>query len=239
MKKLIFLLLALPLIGLGQKQTVVSASRYFPKADKVLEFEKGLTAHIAKYHSGDWKWRVYEIQTGEDAGGYMVVEGPKSWDEFDKRGNLGDEHTKDWNKNVAPFMTDKYSSVYSEYMEALSTVPLASFTDKISITHVFPKPGLSSMVEDVIKKLKKAWEAGTQTVAVYKTVVSGPFQYTLVSRYKDGLKELEEGYRKPFKERYEAANGEGTTETYLSKITESTDHVWAELLFYRPDLSAK
>jgi hypothetical protein len=239
MKKLIFLLLALPLIGLGQKQTIVSTSRYFPKADKVLEFEKGLTAHIAKYHSGDWKWRVYEIQTGEDAGGYMVVEGPKSWDEFDKRGNLGDEHTKDWNKNVAPFMSDKYSSVYSEYMEDLSTVALASFTDKIAITHVFPKPGLSTMVEDVLKKLKKTWEAGTQTVAVYKTVVSGPFQYTLVNRFKDGLKELEEGYRKPFKERYEGANGEGTLESYFSKINESTDHVWSELLFYRPDLSAK
>ena len=239
MKKLFFFLLALPLIGFGQKQTVVSTSRYFPKADKVLEFEKGLTAHIAKYHSGDWKWRVYEIQTGEDAGGYMVVEGPKSWDEFDKRGNLGDEHTKDWNKNVALYMTDKYSSVYSEYMEDLSTVPLTSFTDKIAITHVFPKPGLSAMVEDVLKKLKKAWEAGTQTVAVYKSVVSGPFQYMLVNRFKDGLKELEEGYRKPFKERYEGANGEGTQETYLSKINESTDHVWSELLFYRPDLSAK
>lgn len=239
MKKFLFFLLVFPLMGFGQKQTVVSSSRYFPKVDKVLEFEKGLAAHIAKYHSGEWKWRVYEIQTGEDAGGYMVVEGPKSWDEFDKRGNLGDEHIKDWNKNVAPYMTEKYSSSYAEYSEDLSTVPLASFADKISITHVFPKPGLSSKVEDVIKKLKKAWESGTQTVAVYKSVVSGPFQYTLVARYKDGLKELEEGYRKPFKERYEAANGEGTTETYLSKIAESTDHVWAELLFYRPDLSAK
>jgi len=239
MKKLFFFLLALPLIGFGQKQTVVSTSRYFPKADKVLEFEKGLAAHIAKYHSGDWKWRVYEIQTGEDAGGYMVVEGPKSRDECDNRSKLRDEHTKDWNKNVAAYMSDKYSSVYSEYMEDLSTVPLISFTDKIAITHVFPKPGLSQMVEDVIKKIKKAWEAGTQTVAVYKSVVSGPFQYTLVTRFKDGLKELEEGYRKPFKERYEATNGEGTLETYLSKINESTDHVWAELLFYRPDLSAK
>lgn len=239
MKKLLFFLLALPLIGFSQKQTVVSSSRYFPKVDKVPEFEKGLAAHIAKYHSAEWKWRVYEIQTGEDAGGYMVVEGPKSWDEFDKRGNLGDEHLKDWNKNVAPYMTDKYSSSYAEYSEDLSTVPLASFADKISITHVFPKPGLSPMVEDVIKKLKKAWESGTQTVAVYKSVVSGPSQYTLVSRYKDGLKELSEGYRKPFKERYEAANGEGTAESYLSKITESTDHVWSELLFYRPDLSAK
>jgi hypothetical protein len=70
----------------------------------------------------------------------MVVEGPKSWDEFDKRGNLGDEHTKDWNKNVAPYMSDKYSSVYSEYMEDLSTVPLASFTHKLLSHMCFPNP---------------------------------------------------------------------------------------------------
>ncbi len=239
MKKLFLFLLAFPLIGFSQKQTVVSSSRYFPKTDKVLEFEKGLTAHIAKYHSGDWKWRVYEIQTGEDAGGYHVVEGAKTWDEFDKRGNLGEEHIKDWNKNVAPFMTDKYSSTFSEYMEDLSTVQLASFTDKIAITHVFPKAGLSYMVEDILKKIKKGWEGGAQTVAVYRSVASGPFQYALVYRLKDGLKEFQEGYRKPFKERYEAANGEGTSETYLSKINESTDHSWSELLFYRADLSAK
>ncbi len=146
MKKLFFLLLAVPLIGIGQKQTVVNASRYFPKTDKVMEFEKGLTMHIAKYHSGDWKWRVYEIQTGEDAGGFHIVEGPKTWDEFDKRGNLGDDHIKDWNKMVAPFMSDKYSSSFSEYVEDLSTVQITSFTDKIAITHVFPKPGLSNMV---------------------------------------------------------------------------------------------
>ncbi len=95
------------------------------------------------------------------------------------------------------------------------------------------------MVEDVLKKIKKGWEGGTQTVAVYKSVASGPFQYALVYRMKDGLKEFQEGYRKPFKERYEAANGEGTSETYLSKITESIDHSWSELLYYRSDLSAK
>lgn len=239
MRKIFLFLLVLPLIGMSQKQTVVSASRYFPKTDKVLEFEKGLTAHIAKYHSGDWKWRIYEVQTGPDAGGYHVVEGPKTWDEFDKRGNLGDEHIKDWNKNVAPYMSDKYSSIFSEYEEDMSTVQLGDFSDKISITHVFPKPGMSALVQETIKKAAKEWEAGKQTVAVYSSVASGQFQYALVFRLKDGLKEFQEGYRKPFKERYETANGEGTLETFYQKISESTDHSWAELLFFRPDLSAK
>ncbi len=228
----------IPIIGISQ-QNVVSSSRYFPKMDKVMEFEKALTSHIQKYHSGDWKWRVYEIQTGPDAGGYHVVEGAKSWDEFDKRGNLGADHTNDWNKNVAIYLTDKYSSTYSEFQEDLSTTQLGSFTDKITITHIYPKPGMGSEVSEIIKKAKKAWAAGNQTVAVYQSVASGPSQLALVYRMKDGLKELTEGYRKPFKERYDATNGEGSSEALYQSINKTTDSSWSEMLFLRPDLSAK
>ena len=73
MRKIFLLCMLVPLFGISQNQTVVNSSRYFPKVDKVQEFEKALTAHIQKYHSGDWKWRVYEIQTGPDAGGYHIV----------------------------------------------------------------------------------------------------------------------------------------------------------------------
>ncbi|MEO6232477.1 MAG: hypothetical protein ABJB11_16505 [Ferruginibacter sp.] len=238
MKKIFLLLMLIPIIGISQ-QNVVSSSRYFPKMDKTMEFEKALTAHVQKFHSGDWKWRVYEIQTGPDAGGYHVVEGAKSWDEFDKRGNLGAEHTNDWNKNVSIYLTDKYSSTYSEFQEELSTTQLGNFTDKITITHIFPRPGMGGAVSAIIKKAKKAWAAGNQTVAVYQSVASGPTQFALVYRLKDGLKELAEGYRKPFKERYEAANGEGTTETLYQSINKNTDSSWSEMLFFRPDLSAK
>jgi hypothetical protein len=229
----------IPLLGMSQDKTVVNASRYFPKADKVLEFEKGLTAHIQKFHSGNWKWRVYEIQTGPDAGGYHVVEGPNSWDELDKRGNLGDEHIKDWNKNVAAYLTDRYSSSNFDYREDLSTSLVTDFTDKITITRVYPKPGMGNMVEDILKKAKKAWTAGNQTVAVYQSVASGEGQYALVYRLKNGLKELQRGYNKPMKERYENSNGEGTYDTWLEKITASTDHAWSEMLYFRADLSAK
>ena len=239
MRKIFLCLLLFPLFGIGQNQTVVNTSRYFPKPDKVLEFEKGLTAHIAKYHSGDWKWRVYEIQTGPDAGGFQIVEGPKSWDEFDKRGNLGDEHIKDWNKNVAPYLGDKYEAMFTVYREDLSTVPVSNYSDKITITHVFPKTAMANKVEETIKKAKKGWAAGDQTVAVYQSVASGHAQYALVFRLKDGLKELQEGYRKPYKERFESANGEGSYENFLEKINESSDNSWSEMLFYRPDLSAK
>ncbi len=239
MRKIFLLLLLAPLFGISQTQTVVSASRYFPKADKVLEFEKALLAHIQKFHSGDWKWRVYEIQTGPDAGGYHVVEGPKTWDENDKRGNLGADHTNDWNKNVAIYLTDRYSSSYSDFRDDLSTTQLGAFTDKITITHVFPKSGWGSKVEETLKIAKKAWAAGNQTVAVYQSVASGPAQYSLVFRLKDGLKELQQGYRKPMKDRYEESNGEGTYDAQMERIQKYTDNSWSEMLFFRADLSSK
>src|SRR5213595_1723039 len=124
MRKLALLCLLVPAMVLGQKKNVVNANRVFPKVDKVLEFEKALAAHAQKYHTGDWKWRVFEIQSGPDAGGYLTAEGPTSWEALDGRGNLGAEHTNDWNKSVAPYVTDKFEATYGIYVDSLSTVEL-------------------------------------------------------------------------------------------------------------------
>ena len=63
MRKIQLLLLFLPLLGFSQnKKNVLSVERYFPKMAKAMEFEKALTAHVQKFHNGDWKWRVYAIE---------------------------------------------------------------------------------------------------------------------------------------------------------------------------------
>jgi hypothetical protein len=239
MRKFFFLWLLLPFMGVGQVKNVVNVQRYFPKIDKTAEFEKAIASHAQKYHTGDYKWRVFEIQSGPDAGGYQVVEGPNSWDQIDKRGDLGTEHMNDWNKTIAPLLTERYSSTFAVYEEELSTIQLTDYSDKIAVNHVFPKPGWGDKVEELIKKVKKAWVAGSQTVAVYTSSSSGPFQYILVTRYKQGLKEREKTFRKPFKERYETENGAGAYDKYMEAIRENTDHAWSEILFMRADLGSK
>jgi hypothetical protein len=128
MRKFLFVLLLIPAFGISQTKNVISTTRMFPKADKVLDFEKALVAHAQKYHTGDWKWRVYEIQSGPDAGGYQVVEGPASWEGLDGRGDLGAEHTMDWNKTVSIYLTDKVEEAFSVYEDSLSTVALGNFS---------------------------------------------------------------------------------------------------------------
>ena len=239
MKKFFFLQLVLPLFGISQTKNVVSTHRVFPKVDKVLEFEKAIAAHAQKYHSGTAHWRVFAIQSGPDAGGFHITEGPTSWEAEDVRGNLGTEHNMDWNKSVAIYLTDRQSAGYSVYIDSLSTVALGDFSDKINITHVYPKMGHSDDVVNIIKKLKKNWTAAGVTVAVYSASSSGKAQYTLVTRYKQGLKERAAGFRKPFKESYESVNGEGSYAQYLKNIAEFTEDAWSELLFLRADLSSK
>lgn len=228
-----------PFVGSSQTKNVVSGHRVFPKVDKVLEFEKALTAHAQKYHSGDATWRVFEIQSGPDFGGYHIVEGPTSWDALDKRGNLGTEHNNDWNQSVAIYLTDRQSASYSVYVDSLSTVALGDFSDKINITHVFPKIGCGPKIVGIIKDLKKVWTADGSTVAVYSVSSSGPTQFALVTRYKQGLKEKADGFRKPFKATYESIHGANSYEKYLENIRQYTNDAWSELLFLRPDLSSK
>ena len=229
----------IPVLGLSQQKNVVSANRVFPKVDKVLEFEKALTAHAQKYHTGDWKWRVFEIQSGPDAGGYHIVEGPNTWDQIDTRGNLGAEHNTDWNKSVTIHLADRGTNSYSVFQDTLSTIALTDYSDKININHVFPKIGWLNKIREEINKLKSVWKAGGESVAVYLSSSSGPIQYALVTRYKNGLKERESGYRKPFKDRYEAIHGVDSFENYLEVLRTYVDNAWSEMLFYRADLSSK
>jgi len=221
------------------EKNVVSVLRVFPKGDKVASFEKALAAHSQKYHTGTWKWRVFTVESGPDAGGYHITEGPMSWDDVDTRGNLGKAHQADWNMNVTPLLTDRGTSSYSVYRADLSTITLTDYSNKIAINHVFPKPGYLDDTEDLIKKLKKVWEAGGQTIAVYEASSSGPQQYAFVTRYKQGLKERVTGFRKPMKERYIQSNGEGSWDEYLKGVRSFIDHSWSELLFFDPELSSK
>lgn len=233
------LVLLIPLAGISQPKNVISTHRVFPKVDKVAEFEKALATHAQKYHNGDVHWRVFSIQSGPDIGGFHITEGPKSWESEDARGEISEEHQADWNKNIAVHLTEKQSGGYSVYVDSLSTVALGDFSDKIQVTHVYPKIGWSGKIVSMIKKLKAAWSAEGSTIAVYNTNGSGPMQYIFVTRYKQGLKEKAPGFRKPFRETYDKVHGAGAYEEYLEDLRLYVNEVWSELLFLRKDLSSK
>jgi hypothetical protein len=239
MRKIFLLCMLVPLLGISQNKTVISSFRITPKPDKVVEFEKALAAHAQKFHTGDMKWRVFEVQSGPETGAYHVSEGPTSWDAMDGRGDISPEHKLDWDKNVTPLSTGMGSSTYSQFNADLSTVQLTDYADKIIINHAYPKPGMINHITDLTKKLKKVWEAGNETVAVYNIINSGEPQIISVTRLKGGLKELDPSFRKSMAERYNVVYGEGTWDYYLADYAKYVEKRWSEMLFFRADLSSK
>jgi len=239
MRKLLLCWLFIPLTGLCQTKNVISTFRAFPKPEKIAELEKALTAHAQKFHTGEWKWRTYEILSGPDAGGYHVVEGPNSWAQLDERNDISAAHTSDWNTNVSPLTTTQGSQGYSVYREELSSTGLTDYTEKIAITHVYPKQGCTDTIIGLLKKIKVVWQKTNEPVAVYQASGSGAPQLVLVFRYKTGWKERDPGFRKSFMERYKAEYGNNAYNDYLAVIQQFVEKSWAEMLIYRSDLSSK
>jgi hypothetical protein len=239
MKIMYLIFLLVPSLGISQAKNVISTSRVFPKVDKQLEFEKALGTHSQKYHTGDVRWRVFQIQSGPDAGGYHIVEGPKTWESEDKRGDINVEHNNDWHKNITIYLTDRSSNGYSVYIDSLSTVAVGDYSDKIQITHIYPKLGCAYKIASMIKNMKAAWAADGSTVAVYEVNGSGAPQFAIVRRYKQGLKEKADGFRKSFSQTYDKIHGAGSYDIYIDNIKEYYNEVWSEILFLRTDLSSK
>lgn len=239
MRKYLFMLLLIPFSVIGQTKTILSANRFFPANDKLTEFKTALANHAQKYHTGDVAWRVWSIQSGPDAGGYMVTEGPSNWAALDGRGDISPEHTADFEKNVLPLTMGAGQSAYFDFQADLGTVQLTDYADKILITHITAKPGKINAVKDLIQKLKKVSEASKESVAVYATVYSGEPGYITVTRLRDGLKELAADYRKPLAERYNDAYGAGAFDAWLKDYSDAVQSRWSELLFFERDMSSK
>ncbi len=134
-------------------------------------------------------------------------------------------------KKVVIYLTDRISVSYSVYQDSLSTIAPGDFSDKIAVAHIYPKVGKNLKVRNLIKKLKAGWVADGSTIAVYAANSSGPSQFTIVTRYKQGLKEKAQGFRKPFKGTFEGVNGEDSYDDYLDQMGDCVDNVWSEMLF--------
>jgi hypothetical protein len=239
MKRFFIFLMLIPVVAISQTKTVLTSFRVYPKTDKIAEFEKALTSHAQKFHTGDLKWRVWSIESGPESGGYMVTEGPTSWDAMDTRGDISKEHTNDWNQNVMPLTTGQGTAIDLVFQPEFSTVQMTDYADKIVINHMTARPGMINAVLELIKQQKKVWENGKESVAVYSLMASGDPGYITVSRLKGGLKELNADFRKPMKDRYNEVNGAGSFDTFLKDYALAVEKRWSEMLFYHKELSSK
>jgi hypothetical protein len=246
MKKLTCLLLAmaLPLATLAQdtkkaatKPVVLSSYRVMAKPGHAKQLEAALAAHARKYHKGDRAWRVGEVMSGPDSSMYHITEGPTSWTSIDGRGDLGAEHTKDYETTVMPHVEKSTPDSYLTYQTALSTTDATKWTNKVAIQHLVVKPGRSGAMIDSLKKWKAIYEKLGMTVAVWRTSWSGETTYGVVFRLKNGLKEFDEptpAFRKTADELF----GAGEYDRLQQSVGDNCSKMWSELIEYKSELGS-
>ncbi|MXV51450.1 hypothetical protein GS399_10755 [Pedobacter sp. HMF7647] len=139
----------------AQEKIVMSTHRFFSKTDKIAELEKALATHTGKFHQGNNKWTIYRILSGPDAGGYHQEEGPIAWTQIEPATGKTSAAEEDLYKTVAP-LTSAIGAGCAIYRSDLSTSASDDFTDEISISHVFYKPGSELIMAEALGKMKKA-----------------------------------------------------------------------------------
>jgi hypothetical protein len=246
MKKLTCLLLALslPLAALAQdtkkaatKPVVLSSYRVEPKPGHAKQLEAALAAHARKYHKGDRSWRVGEVMSGPDSGMYHITEGPTTWTSIDARGDLGAEHTKDYETSVLPHVEKSTPDTYATYQTSLSTTDATKWTNKVGITRLVVKPGQGGPANEALKKWKAIYEKLGLTVAVWRTSWSGETTYAVVFRLKNGLKDFDEPTPE-FRKACDDLFGAGEYDKLQKASGDMYSKIWSELIEYKPALGS-
>lgn len=251
MKTYISLLIALavPLAVVAQDQTkpapaaapaqqVISSYRIMPKVGHDKALETALASHAKKFHKGENVWRVGVIMSGPDEGMYHIVEGPTNWAGVDSRGDLGEEHTKDYLDNIAPHVEKSTPNTYLTYVTDLSSTGPTQWTNKVMIDRLVVKPGRGADLYDALKKWKAINDKLGLAVAVWHAAFSGENSYAISYRLKDGFKVFDEDKPK-FRKAADELFGPNEYARLLQADTDDLVTEWQELVEFKPELGSK
>lgn len=251
MKKLAYLilLLALPILAPAQeakkdaapaapKKNTISTYRIFAKDGHDAALKAALAAHAQKFHTGSWKWRVSDVLTGPDMGSYQITEGPNSWTDLEGRGDLGPEHTKDYDTNLLPHIEKSTPESYLTYQEELSTTAASNWSTKVVITHIYYKPGRGPATFAAIKTYKAVWEKLGYNFVVWSSFASGEPQYVVGRRLKNGFKDFDDN-SPAMRQAYDDVNGAGSYDRVQDETARDVSHSVGEMIEFKPELSSK
>jgi hypothetical protein len=169
----------------------------------------------------------------------MIVEGPNSWTDLETRGDLGAEHMKDYQTNIAPNVEKSTPQLYATYEPEASTVASGAYSPtKTLITHITVKPGRGPAELATLRSWKKVWEKRGLNVVVWNLFYSGEPGYIVSVRLKNGWKDLDlDGPTS--RQAADEIGGPGTYDRLQEEASKNIANTVNEMIEFQPDLSSK
>jgi hypothetical protein len=243
MKRSVVVMLSAILLSVAlsqaQDKATLSTYRILPKSGKDAALKKAIAAHAAKYHTGNWKWRVFMVLSGPDEGAYMINEGPNSWTDLENRKDISDEHTRDYETNVLPLVERTVPESYFIYQKELSSDAVGGPMKKALLRSFYTKPGKAARFKEYLKTWKQVWEKMGRKVTVWSSFYSGEPRIVVAGRLTDGWINLEESRSKEAIAAFDELAGTGAYVRFLEDMDRYVARIDEEMIELLPDVSSK
>jgi thiol-disulfide isomerase/thioredoxin len=242
MKKLVYTLLLIPFLMLGQnaqESMVIENVMLTVNPEKVAEFEAGIAAHNKKFHAeGPYGARVYNVLNGKNAGKYMLIMGPLPWSAMDARPS-SQEHTDDNNKNVNQYLMPEVEVNYMKMHPELSNFSKDFEINKVSVFMIDVKRFKDmDFMDKVVKKVVKVYKEKMpdQLYGVYTNEMNNMngMDFGWVEFFDNSSWMAKED---KFMQYFEEVHGAGSFAAFLADLEATTDGENTEVWALRKDLS--
>lgn len=235
------LLLAVGYAGLCQEKTLVQSIMLRPKVGEIAQFENSLKIHNQKFHGAADKVYVFQIITGARMGFYQIAWPPTSWADLDNQ-KPNPAHEQDVQNNIAAKLAENDGMMFTRRVDSVShgDQDWSIAKTQVSIWHM--KRGKTAEWLGWVKKMKMAFDGSNdpRNYTIYVKQMAGTdAQVILISRFKNGWKEMESGYYTPIKDIYTKAYSAAEWEEYMKAYNEMVESTETYLRVFRPDLSSK
>jgi hypothetical protein len=252
MKKIFFVLFMVSaMAAYSQRTDLVTVNTVKPKAGQKMAFEAAYKKHVAAFHKAGQRIDVYEIMSGEYQGNYHLVNGGRSFADFDKERPDATAHNLDLDKTFFPLLEKTMNATY-RFMDTLSLRPdTTSGSFVVTINHL--KQGL--VLADYRRELARAIKINSAVTTGFFSTLStnyfeqlwdGSDQVTVTIRnLKNGFKDLEpptspvSPASPTFRQAYEKAYGGTAWDDRIKLFDGSVIKTEQYVMRWRKDLSTQ
>lgn len=209
-----------------------------PKIDQIATFEKNMAAHNKKYHNeGNKTASVWYNLTGSNAGKYVVAIGPVTFTDYDSY-EQSDEHDKDWNENVLPYVKEVSDYEFWKLDEELSHTPEGSSTGKEIFRVYNLKPWEGYRFYELLKKVSEVYKKKPQENyfhVYWSEFSSNSGRDVAIALGQKTWASLDD--KSKFSDDYEEVHGDGSWRLLLEELQDVVVSFEDELSMKRSDLS--
>jgi hypothetical protein len=240
----LWLFLAAACFANGQGRTLYRVNMLTPKPGMRSAFEESWKLHLATFHSGTDKRYVYEVESGPDAGSYIIVQGPISYASMDTVLPTAKQHSLDMEKTFSPEL-ESNNSMLVRWVDTLSYKGEVQADLSLLSVIVIKDGKLSDYMAEARKSvlLYTKLNAPFSILAMVKQQAGSSPTVILIRKLKDGYKELDSDYLhlSPdwFKANYIKEYGQAAWDNRVKILEDVSVSRTQHFEKFRPDLSSK